>query len=242
MVGRGWWRRPGRIGGLLLVLAVWTYALDTPYDPRWSPLAAVACCLGALPIVVMGRLVLDDNPTPQRAGWVTALVHYDLMVLLGPALVEAIQVALAVPLWPLPIPEEIGIVLVLAGQAGIILTMVNLALQGQGAPFAIALSRRLAVGWMYAWTRNPMVLWLLFTLVALGIWLQSGLYLLWVLVVFTPAIIMYLLIYEERELEIRFGTAYRDYKATTPMLLPRRPRPAASRLAVLAKAARRREE
>jgi protein-S-isoprenylcysteine O-methyltransferase Ste14 len=120
--------------------------------------------------------------------------------------------------------------------------MVNLALSGLGAPFAIALSQRLALNGMYAWTRNPMILALLLTLFGLGLWLRSGLFLIWTLVVFAPAVLAYLVLYEERELEIRFGDAYLDYKACTPMLWPRRPRPIAARLAILARAARRKQQ
>jgi len=31
-------------------------------------------------------------------------------------------------------------------------------------------------------------------------------------------------VFEERELEIRFGASYLEYKSRTPMLFPRRPR------------------
>jgi protein-S-isoprenylcysteine O-methyltransferase Ste14 len=34
---------------------------------------------------------------------------------------------------------------------------------------------------------------------------------------------VFLKVYEERELEIRFGEAYREYREKTPMLWPRRP-------------------
>jgi protein-S-isoprenylcysteine O-methyltransferase Ste14 len=102
--------------------------------------------------------------------------------------------------------------------------VVNLALKGLGAPFAISLSRKLAADWMYAWTRNPMVLAGLAFLLALGIWFQSTLFILWVLILFTPALLMFVKIYEERELEIRFGASYLEYKSRTPMLFPRNPK------------------
>src|SRR4030042_1033151 len=103
------------------------------------------------------------------------------------------------------------------------MTVINLALKGLGAPFAVALNRRLAVDWMYAWTRNPMVLATLAFLLAIGIWFQSAFFVLWVLILVTPAWLVYLKVFEERELEIRFGASYLDYKARTPMLFPRRP-------------------
>jgi len=36
--------------------------------------------------------------------------------------------------------------------------------------------------------------------------------------------VVFLKAFEERELEIRFGASYLEYKARTPMLWPRRPK------------------
>jgi len=75
-----------------------------------------------------------------------------------------------------------------------------------------------------AWTRNPMVLGFLAFMASLGIWYQSTLFVIYVLALLTPAWIAFLKVFEERELEIRFGASYLEYKARTPMLFPRRPR------------------
>ena len=72
--------------------------------------------------------------------------------------------------------------------------------------------------------RNPMVLAALGWFFSLGIWFRSLLFVLWVLVLFAPALLFYVKVYEERELEIRFGASYREYKSRTPMLFPRRPK------------------
>jgi protein-S-isoprenylcysteine O-methyltransferase Ste14 len=103
-----------------------------------------------------------------------------------------------------------------------LLTVANLAIQGLGAPFAIALSRRLATNWLYARTRNPMVLATLAWFVAIGLLLQSTLFVVWVLLLVAPVEIVVLKVYEERELEIRFGQSYRDYKAKTSFLWPKK--------------------
>jgi len=66
----------------------------------------------------------------------------------------------------------------------------------------------LAADWMYAWTRNPMVLAGLSFLLSLGIWFQSLLFVLWGLLLFTPALLFFIKVYEERELEFRFGASY----------------------------------
>jgi len=82
----------------------------------------------------------------------------------------------------------------------------------------------LAVDLMYAWTRNPMVLAVLSFLISLGIWFQSTLFVLWVLILFAPALLFFVKVFEERELEFRFGASYLEYKSKTPMLFPRKPR------------------
>ena len=73
-----------------------------------------------------------------------------------------------------------------------------------------------------------MVLASLALLVAVGIWFQSGLFVLWACLLVIPALLFFVKLFEERELEIRFGTGYLDYKARTPMLFPRRPQAAES--------------
>jgi protein-S-isoprenylcysteine O-methyltransferase Ste14 len=45
-----------------------------------------------------------------------------------------------------------------------------------------------------------------------------------VLLLVTPALLTFVKVYEERELEIRFGVSYLEYKAKTPMLFPRKPK------------------
>ena len=90
--------------------------------------------------------------------------------------------------------------------------------------FAIAFSRKLDTDSLHAWTRNPMVLTAIDFLQSLGIWFQSVLEILWGLIVYTPALLMFVQVYEERELEIRFGASFLEYKSKTSMLFPRKPR------------------
>jgi protein-S-isoprenylcysteine O-methyltransferase Ste14 len=59
---------------------------------------------------------------------------------------------------------------------------------------------------------------------SLGIWFQSIWFVLWVLILFAPALLFIVKVYEERELEIRFGASYLEYKSRTPMLFPRKPK------------------
>jgi protein-S-isoprenylcysteine O-methyltransferase Ste14 len=59
---------------------------------------------------------------------------------------------------------------------------------------------------------------------SIGLWLQAALFVAWVLLLLVPAWIVYLKLYEERELEIRSGASYCRRRASTPFLWPRRPR------------------
>ena len=172
-----------------------------------------------VPLVRLGRRILDRHPTVGRTVWTTMLVHFGLGLTLGVPVVRAVTTHRDWPGWILPIPPGIGLALVIVTGGASLLTVLNLALKGLGAP-GIALSRRLAADWLYAWTRNPMLLAGLAFFVSLGIWFRSLLFVLWVLVVFTPAVLFFIRVYEERELEIRFGEAYRMYRAATPFLWP----------------------
>jgi protein-S-isoprenylcysteine O-methyltransferase Ste14 len=203
---------------------IWWWALSAPLSKILNLSIIVGGVLLVFPLVWLGRIILDREPTTSRAAWITTFVHYALGILFGVPIIRAIITHQDWSGWKLPIPVGIGLLLVIVTGAATLLTMINLALKGLGAPFAIALSKKLAADWMYAWTRNPMVLAGLAFLLALGIWFQSTLFLLWVFILFTPALLVFVKIYEERELEIRFGASYLEYKSRTPMLFPRKPR------------------
>jgi protein-S-isoprenylcysteine O-methyltransferase Ste14 len=213
-----------RIVLLVCIWILWWWVSNTSLSNVMNLSIIVGGVLLVFPLVWLGRKMLDRQPTTSRAVWITTFVHYALGILFGFPIILAVITHPDWPDWKLPIPVEIGLLMVIVTGAATLLTMVNLALKGLGAPFAIALSKKLAVDWLYAWTRNPMVLAVLAFLVSLGIWFQSALFVLWVLILFTPALLFFIKVYEERELEVRFGASYLEYKSRTPMLFPRKPR------------------
>jgi len=212
-----------RIVLFLLVFVSWMWVLVQPFSNTLSLLLIVGAPLLVFPVSWLGRLLLDRDPTPPSAEWLTTFIHAVVMVLFGAAVIRAASTYDAWRLWQIPVPVEIGLLLAILTGTAAALAVLNLALRGWGAPFGIALSRRLAVDWLYAWTRNPMVLATLAFAVALGIWLQAAGLVLWVCLLITPALLFFVKMFEERELEIRFGAGYLQYKASTPMLIPRRP-------------------
>jgi protein-S-isoprenylcysteine O-methyltransferase Ste14 len=212
-----------RISLLVFIWFIWLWASNQPLSNIMNLSIIVGGVLLVFPLVWLGRMILDRQPTTSRAAWITTFVHYAVGILFGTAIIRAVITHQDWSDWTLPIPVEIGLLLVIITGVAVLSTVVNLALKGLGAPFAIALSRKLAVDWLYAWTRNPMVLAALAFLLSLGIWFQSTLFVLWVLILFAPALLVFVKVYEERELEIRFGASYLEYKSRTPMLFPRKP-------------------
>jgi protein-S-isoprenylcysteine O-methyltransferase Ste14 len=213
-----------RIALLAFVWLIWWWVLNASLSNAMNLSIIMGGVLLTFPLVWLGRKMLDKQPTMSRAVWLTTFVHVGLGFTFGVPFIRATITRQDWPGWVLPVPSEIGLALVILTGAASFLVVLNLALRGFGAPFFIALSTKLAADWLYAWTRNPMVLAALALFVSLGIWYQSALFVLWVLLVFAPALLFFVKVYEERELEIRFGASYVEYKSRTPMLFPRRPR------------------
>ncbi len=209
--------------GFILCILVWRWQLGQVF-----PLGiTLAILLGGVALVYLlawiGRGWLDAQPTESHAMWVNTWMHFGFILALGCANFQAVKTIPGWKVWPIPFPELPALILVILTSAATTLAVVNLALKGLGAPFAVALSRRVAIDWFYAWTRNPMVLSVIATLLAFGLYVHSSIFLLWTLVLAGPAWCFMLKMYEERELEIRFGAAYLEYKRRTPFLWPRNP-------------------
>ena len=213
-----------RVALLAFILLILWWASNAQLSNVVNLVIIVVGVLLTFPLIWLGRKILDRGQTTSRVAWVTTFVHLALGFTLGVPIARAVTTHQDWPGWVLPIPPGIGLALVIITGAAFLLVVGNLALKGFGAPFFIALSRKLAIDWLYAWTRNPMVLAGLAFIFSLGIWFQSVLFVLWVLILFAPALLFFVRVYEERELEFRFGTSYLEYRSRTPMLFPRRPR------------------
>ena len=213
-----------RITLIVFIWFIWWWVLNAPLSNVMNLSIIVGGVLMTFPLVWLGRKILDRNQTIRHALWTTTFVHFALGFTFGVPIVRAVTTYQDWSCWVLQVPSEIGLVLVIITGAAFLLTVVTLALKGFGAPFFIALSQKLAADWLYAWTRNPMALAALAFFLSLGIWFQSALFVLWVLIVFAPAYVFFAKVYEERELEIRFGASYLEYKSRTPMFFPRKPR------------------
>lgn len=213
-----------KIAGLLVTVACWMWASNAQLSDAWAMVVVWCAPLFAYPITLAGRRALDAQPTVRRAEWTNILVHYAIGTSLGVGIFSAFRLVAKRPGIPIPVPPQVSLALAIVTGAAAFLTVLNLAIRGLGAPFAVRLSSRLATDWMYAWTRNPMVLCSLAWLFSLGLMCRSLWILVWMAVSLSPGLIFFVAWYEKRELQIRFGAGYEEYRQRTPFLWPRRPR------------------
>lgn len=209
--------------GLSITWIIWLWLAGQELSMLTELAISVCGVLAIIPVVFIGRRMLDRQPTIERADLLTTIVHYLIAIFFGSAVIAATKFGLSSPDWLISLPSWLGLLLMLIAGLAILVVIINLAIKGLGAPFAVAFTRMVATEWMYAWTRNPMILSALAFLIGLGLWLQSSLFIVWVLAVVSPAFFVFVKVYEERELEIRFGENYLEYKTRTPMFFPRKP-------------------
>jgi protein-S-isoprenylcysteine O-methyltransferase Ste14 len=208
------------LGSFAITLWIWLQVEAARSGMLVSAAIIVGGVVLMVPASVAARRWLDREPTPGRVHMATFFLHWAIMLLLGAAVLEAIKTGRSWQGWTVPLPPVVGwYLMVITGTAGV-LCVLNLAVRGLGAPWSIALSRRLASDWLYRWTRNPMGLAFFAFLVSFGLWIQSALFIAWVVLAVAPCWLVFVRIFEERELELRFGEAYRVYRARTPMLIP----------------------
>ena len=94
--------------------------------------------------------------------------------------------------------------------------------EGTAHPFA-AKTKRLVIAGPYRYVRNPMMWGVGSLLVGLALW--TGISGLWVaLGIFLTFILLFVPLYEERDMERRFGEEYREYCRRVPRWVPRLPR------------------
>ncbi len=107
--------------------------------------------------------------------------------------------------------------------AGILLAWWTIYVQftiGRGTPVPLLATQQLIIQKPYNYCRNPMALG---TIVAgLGVAILIGSLSAAVIVLALAVLLLvYIKLLEEREMELRFGEAYREYRKQTPFILPR---------------------
>lgn len=143
-----------------------------------------------------------------------------LMAIIHPGLTRLDPLIGLDPLPARPLFVAAGVIL---GIPGIYLLGISnrlLRALGSGAN-AFRLTQRVVTADAYRRTRNPMSLGYYLSCVSLAFLSGSSLLTGYVLVGVIPAHLFFLKFFEERELELRLGASYADYKQAVPFLLPR---------------------
>jgi len=92
---------------------------------------------------------------------------------------------------------------------------------GKGTPAPMMPTQKLVITGPYLYCRNPMALGTI--ILYLGIVVLTGsLSSFGLLALMTSALLIYIKLIEEKELKVRFGQDYLEYKKRTPFLIPRR--------------------
>jgi len=124
-----------------------------------------------------------------------------------------------------PAPEGWGIAraLYLSGGAIYLWCVWDFATFGRGTPAPIDAPRELVVRGLYRYTRNPMYLGVLTTILGWACLFRSGAVLLYASAV-AAGFQLFILFYEEPHLQRTFGRPYADYCRRVGRWLPRIPR------------------
>jgi protein-S-isoprenylcysteine O-methyltransferase Ste14 len=116
--------------------------------------------------------------------------------------------------------QTLGPVLTLGGLALVIWSVRVQYVLGLGTPAPKVSTQNLVTQEPYAYSRNPMTLGALLMYLGIGIWLESRLVILLVVIVFS-GLLTFIYFHETHELTERFGEEYLAYKKRTPFLCPR---------------------
>jgi protein-S-isoprenylcysteine O-methyltransferase Ste14 len=113
----------------------------------------------------------------------------------------------------------IGVIAIIMGGFLAFWTIIAQIKLASGTPFPMLPTRKLLIIGPFRYCRNPMTLG---TIVAYsGVAVMVGSYTaLLVVALFSSMLLVYLKLIEEKELEMRFGQGYLEYRRNTPFLLP----------------------
>jgi len=114
----------------------------------------------------------------------------------------------------------VGALAILIGGGFALWTIAIQIMLASGTPFPMMPTKKLLVIGPFKYCRNPMTLGTIIAYAGIATLIGSVSALV-VVVLFAAALITYLKLVEERELEMRFGDEYLEYKRTTPFILPR---------------------
>lgn len=114
----------------------------------------------------------------------------------------------------------VGVIIIIFGLYIMIQTISTFIRIGRGTLAPWSPTRKLITGGMYGYVRNPMILGVLTVLLGESIAILSSNIFIWAMTYFVIMNAVFF-IYEEPDLERKFGEEYRDYKKNVPRWVPR---------------------
>lgn len=115
----------------------------------------------------------------------------------------------------------IGIVIICVGFYAMVLTIFSFIKKGEGTLAPWSPPKKLVTTGLYSHFRNPMISGVMTVLIGESIAILSLNIFLWAIIFFIINNI-YFIVYEEPNLEKRFGDEYRKYKKNVPRWIPKR--------------------
>ena len=122
------------------------------------------------------------------------------------------------PYWV--VVRVVGAVLLAAGAAALVHAFVRFVVEGFGTPAPVAPPRRLVVGGLYRYVRNPMYLAVLAAIAGQALLLWQPILLPYA-VIMALAFVLFVLGYEQPSLQRQFGAQYEAYRRAVPAWWPR---------------------
>jgi protein-S-isoprenylcysteine O-methyltransferase Ste14 len=174
-------------------------------------------------------LMIRQNPTKTNAVSYSRVAHFLYFAGLGfPVLISFFYPGVTkldglTGLTPLPAKPYFlaaGFILLIPGLYLFVVSNGLLRKLGLGAN-AFRLTNNIVEADIYQRTRNPMSLGYYMGALSLGFISGSTALTLIVVLGFIPAHLFFLKFFEEKELELRFGESYMDYKQSVPFLFPK---------------------
>jgi len=187
----------------------------------------IGCGIGVIGAFVLG-LLLRKYPTDKVRKITTMIMHFIFLVCwLIPVVAGLFYTCFASYDELLSIPSlPFKGLSVLFGSLMLLLSFILIALSnlalleyGHGTA-AFVLTKNVVENYVFKLTRNPMSLGAYLGCLGFGLLLSSTYFTLWVLIEAIPSHIFFLKFFEEKELELRFGQSYLEYKKRVPFLIP----------------------
>jgi len=116
--------------------------------------------------------------------------------------------------------DLLGLVAGLAGLAMVVACFVRFVREGRGPPAPPAPTETLVVGGLYRYLRNPMYVGVGLVIAGQCLAFRSFPLVVW-LALFTAAVTVFVLAYEQPTLRARYGASYDAYCGSVPAVVPR---------------------